>query len=81
MIAGKTSVSPNTKTSDVIGADLLSTMGGQVWESARLIFSIKQKLYELVELNVNANVPTKRHDTAPAILAGSKRNLDDLRRI
>lgn len=74
-------MSPGTRTPDGIGAELLATMGGQVWESARLIFSIKQKLYELVELNVSANVPTKRHDTAPAILAGSKRNLDDLRRI
>lgn len=34
-----------------------------------------------MKINVSATVPVRKYDSAPAIVAGSKRNLDDLRRI
>lgn len=34
-----------------------------------------------MKINVSASVPVRKYDTAPAIVAGSKRNLDDLRRV
>jgi hypothetical protein len=61
--------------------ELTLTIGNQVSESAKIIYNIKQSLYELMKINVNATVPLRKYDTAPAIVAGSKRNLDDLRRI
>ncbi len=35
----------------------------------------------MVKLNVSASIPSRKYDTGPSIIAGSKRNLDDLRRV
>lgn len=66
---------------DPLQSELMSTLGVHVGDSAKIIFNIKQSLYELVKLNVSATIPSRKYDTVPAIISGSKRNLDDLRRI
>lgn len=59
----------------------MGTIGVHIGQSARIIFNIKQSLYQLVKINVTATAPSRKYDNTPAIVAGSKKNLDDLRRI
>ena len=52
-----------------------------VVESASTITSIKHSVYELVNVGISLSLPARKIDTMAGIVSGSRRNLDDLKRI
>lgn len=52
-----------------------------VTDSAKTIMSIKHSVYELVNIGIRANNPNRKVNNLGAVVSGSRRNLDDLKRI
>lgn len=50
-----------SKQEEQVDNDMMTTIAVHVNESAKVIFNIKQCLYELVKLNVMANPPIKKY--------------------
>ena len=61
--------------------EIIDNLSFYVADSAKTILSIKESVYELVSINLNMSSPRRKIDNMASIVSGSRKNLDDLKRL